>query len=106
MFLQSLYFKFSGAPEALHIFTTLGVEPYGRLGLGAVELITAILLLIPRTALYGAWLGTGIMIGAIFSHLAVLGVVVDHDGGKLLILAIVTLVCCVAFLLLNKKLTS
>ena len=35
---QTLFFKFTGAPEAVHIFTTLGVEPFGRIGLGVVEL--------------------------------------------------------------------
>ncbi len=38
---QTLYFKFSGAPESIYIFTHLGIEPYGRIGSGIVELITA-----------------------------------------------------------------
>ena len=46
--LQTLFFKFTGAPEAIHIFTTLGAEPYGRIGLGVVELIVGIMLLIPK----------------------------------------------------------
>jgi putative oxidoreductase len=47
--LQSLYFKFSGHPEAVHIFSTLGVEPWGRYILGGIELITGIALLVPKT---------------------------------------------------------
>ena len=50
IFLQTLYFKFSAAPESVYIFSTLGIEPWGRLGSGVAELIASILLLIPRTA--------------------------------------------------------
>ncbi len=104
--LQSLFFKFTAAPEAVHIFTELGVEPYGRIGLGVVELITAILLVIPKTAYYGAILGVILMIGALGSHLAVLGIEVQGDGGKLFILAVVTLLFCAAYLLYRKKLVA
>ena len=32
--LQTLYFKFSAAPESVFIFEQLGLEPWGRIGLG------------------------------------------------------------------------
>lgn len=92
---QTLYFKFTGAPESIYIFTTLGVEPFGRIGSGVVELIASIFILIPRTTLLGAILGFGTMFGAIFSHIFVLGIEVKDDGGTLFTLAIVTLLCCV-----------
>lgn len=94
--LQTLYFKFSAAPESVFIFETLGLEPYGRIGLGIVELITAVLLLVPRTTWIGALLGMGIMAGALFSHITTLGVVVQDDGGTLFMLALITFVCCSA----------
>jgi uncharacterized membrane protein YphA (DoxX/SURF4 family) len=100
--LQTLYFKFTGAEESIYIFTALGVEPYGRIATGILELITVILILIPRTTFLGALLGSGIMVGAIFSHLFVLGIEVENDGGTLFILAIVTLVCCVTLIFLNR----
>lgn len=100
--LQTLYFKFTGAEESIYIFTALGVEPYGRIATGILELITVILLLIPRSTFLGALLGSGIMVGAIFSHLFVLGIEVENDGGTLFILAIVTLVCCVTLIFLNR----
>jgi uncharacterized membrane protein YphA (DoxX/SURF4 family) len=100
--LQTLYFKFTGAEESIYIFTALGVEPYGRIATGILELITVILILIPRTTFLGALLGSGIMVGAIFSHLFVLGIEVESDGGTLFILAIVTLVCCVTLIFLNR----
>jgi uncharacterized membrane protein YphA (DoxX/SURF4 family) len=100
--LQTLYFKFSGADESVYIFSTLGIEPYGRIGSGIAELIAAILILIPRTTLIGAIMGCGVMIGAIFSHLFVLGIEVQNDGGELFILAIITFLCC-AFLVFQNR---
>jgi len=99
---QTLYFKFTGAEESVYIFTTLGIEPFGRIGSGIVELIASILILIPRTALLGALLGLGTMLGAIFSHLFILGIEVKNDGGTLFILAIITFLCCL-LLIYNQK---
>ena len=99
---QTLYFKFTGAEESVYIFQTLGVEPYGRIGSGIVELIASILILIPRTTLIGALLALGTMMGAIFSHIFVLGIEVKEDGGTLFALAIITLICCL-ILVYNQK---
>ena len=100
---QTLFFKFTGAEESKYIFSTLGIEPWGRLGSGAVELIAVILLLIPRTVAYGAILALGTITGAIFSHLTKLGIVVKDDHGLLFILAIVVFVCSAVILLLHRQ---
>jgi uncharacterized membrane protein YphA (DoxX/SURF4 family) len=81
--LQTLFFKFTGAEESKYIFSTLGVEPWGRIGSGVVELVAAILILIPRTTTIGALLALGTMSGAILSHLAFLGIEVKNDRGLL-----------------------
>lgn len=99
---QTLFFKFSAAEESVYIFQTLGAEPYGRIGSGIVELIASILILIPRTTLLGAILGMGTMMGAIFSHIFVLGIEVKDDGGTLFVLAIITLISCI-ILVYNQK---
>jgi len=91
--LQTLYFKFTGAPESVYIFTTLGMEPWGRIGTGAVELVAAVLLLVPATAGIGAIIALGVISGAILSHLTRLGISVQGDGGLLFGLALVVLVC-------------
>ncbi len=91
--LQTLWFKFTAAPESVYIFSTLGAEPVGRIGSGVAELIAALLLLVPRTAWMGAALALGIMSGAILSHLTVLGIEVMGDGGTLFALAIAVAVC-------------
>lgn len=100
---QTLYFKFSGAEESVYIFTKLGIEPFGRIGSGVVELIASILILIPRTTLLGALMGAGTMLGAIFSHLFVLGIEVKNDGRELFTLAIITLLCCSILIFQNKN---
>src|SRR5580698_10347887 len=81
--LQTLFFKFSGAEESVYIFSKLGMEPWGRIGTGIIELIASILLLIPRTTAIGAVLGLGVMSGALFFHLTRLGIVVKDDHGQL-----------------------
>ncbi len=91
--LQTLFFKFSGAEESRFIFSTLGVEPWGRITSGVVELVAALLLLSPRTAAAGALLALGVMAGAIFAHLFVLGVEVKGDGGLLFALALAVFSC-------------
>lgn len=100
--LQTLYFKFTGAEESIYIFSTLGVEPYGRIGSGVIELIASILILMPRTTLLGALMALGTMAGAIFSHLFFLGIEVKNDGGTLFILAIITFICCAILVLQNR----
>lgn len=101
--LQTLYFKFSGADESVYIFSTLGIEPYGRIGSGIAELIAAILILVPRTTLLGALLGLGVISGALLSHLFVLGIEVQNDGGTLFILAIITFLCCIYLVFQNSN---
>jgi putative oxidoreductase len=101
--LQTLYFKFTGHPESVELFTKLGVEPWGRIGTGVIELIASILLLIPSTVFVGAFLGVGLMAGAIVSHLTVIGIESKRDGGQLFMLAITVMVCCLAILLLHKN---
>lgn len=89
--LQTLYFKFSAAPESVYIFSKLGLEPYGRIGIGIAELIASILILIPITRLYGSIIAVGVMIGALYFHLTELGIVVMNDGGYLFMLCVTVL---------------
>ena len=100
--LQTLFFKFTGAPESMYIFERLGVEPAGRYGSGVMELIASILLLIPKYTWTGALLAMGIMAGAIASHLFVLGIDVQGDGGLLFGLGVVVFICCTILVWMNK----
>lgn len=98
--LQTLYFKFSGAEQSVRLFTILGMEPWGRIGIGVLELIASILILYPRTTPYGALLGAGLMAGAIFFHLTKLGIYFDGDPW-LFIYALAAFICCAALVLIN-----
>jgi uncharacterized membrane protein YphA (DoxX/SURF4 family) len=100
--LQTLFFKFTGAAESVYIFSALGVEPWGRIGSGVVELAAALLLLVPSLAPFGAALTIAVMLGAIGSHVTVLGIEVMGDGGLLFGLALTACLASVAVLALRR----
>lgn len=100
--LQTLFFKFTAAPESVYIFTKLGVEPWGRIGSGVLELLASILILIPATCAWGAVLAVGLMAGAIASHVLILGISVQGDGGQLFAYACIVFVCSLALLWLHR----
>lgn len=89
--LQTLYFKFTGAPESIYIFETVGMEPWGRFASGITELVAGVLLLVPAFAVVGALLALAVILPAIALHLTVLGIEVQGDGGLLFILALAVL---------------
>ena len=101
--LQTLYFKFTAAPESVYIFTTIGLEPVGRIGIGIMELIASALLLYTPTVVLGAALAVGLMSGALFFHISKLGIEVQGDGGQLFYYALIVLFASIALLILNYK---
>ena len=101
--LQTLFFKFTGAAESVYIFSKLGLEPWGRIGSGVVELIAAVLLLVPGTVTLGAIVALGVITGAIVSHLRTLGIVVMDDGGLLFVLALLVFLGSALILFLRRR---
>lgn len=102
--LQTLYFKFTAHPQSVKLFTILGMEPWGRIGVGVFELIAAVLLLINRTVLPGALLGLGLMCGAIFFHISNSQIGIYFDGDPVLfIYAVITLICCAILVIFNRR---
>ncbi|MEO7660266.1 MAG: DoxX family protein [Pyrinomonadaceae bacterium] len=103
---QTLFFKFTGAEESKYIFSTLmgpELEAYGRIGSGAIELFAVIFLLIPGKAWLGALIALGTISGAIFSHLTMLGIVVQDDGGLLFALAVTVFLLSLVILLIHRR---
>ena len=102
--LQTLFFKFTGAKESVYIFTTLGMEPWGRIGSGVAELIASVLLLLPQTVVFGAILSLGVISGAIFFHLTKLGIALPlvDDHGELFALAVIVFVCSAVVLIMHR----
>jgi uncharacterized membrane protein YphA (DoxX/SURF4 family) len=86
--IQTLRFKFSAHPDSVYIFSKVGLEPVGRIGIGVLELIAGILLLIPKTVWVGAGLTMGIIGGAIIMHLTQLGIEINGDSGVLFYTAV------------------
>ncbi len=103
--LQTLFFKVTGAKESVYNFSTLGAEPWGRIGSGVMELIASMLLLWPRTAAVGAVLSLGIISGAILSHITKLGITIPavDDHGELFALAVVVFIASATVLLLHRR---
>lgn len=99
--LQTLYFKFTAQPESVYIFSQVGIEPWGRIATGTAELIASVLLLVPATTVIGALMGIGIMLGAIATHLFILGLEVQGDGYQLFIYALLVLLACIALFALH-----
>jgi len=91
--LQTLFFKFTASSESVYIFTMVGMEPWGRIGVGVMELGASILILISTTAWIGAAVALGLMGGAIIMHLTILGIIVQSDGGQLFIYAVIVTIC-------------
>jgi uncharacterized membrane protein YphA (DoxX/SURF4 family) len=104
--LQTLYFKFTAHPQSVKLFTELGMEPWGRIGTGIFELIASLLILYPRTTVYGALLGMGLMAGALFFHLTKLGIVFDGDAVLFTYALIVFIACAILVLFGRKQLLS
>ena len=101
--IQTLRFKFTAHPDSVYIFTKAGLEPNGRIISGIVELIAAILILIPKTAWLGAALTLGVISGAIFMHITKIGIEVNEDGGTLFYMAILIFILSLIILLINRK---
>lgn len=101
--IQTLRFKFTAHPDSVYIFEKVGLEPYGRIGIGFLELIAGILLLIPKTVWAGAILTIGIISGAIFMHLTNLGIEINNDGGVLFATAILTFILSTILLYIYRK---
>ena len=100
---QTLYFKFTGAAESVYIFSKVGMEPWGRIGVGGLELVASILIIVNRTAWLGALLALGLMGGAIMMHLTILGISIMGDGGQLFFYAVIVSLCSVFILFHNKE---
>jgi len=103
--LQTLFFKFSGAQQSIDLFTTIAGknEAILRIGTGVLELIASILLFTPKRTWLGAILTIGLMGGAMMSHITILGIVHNNDGGILFTGAVITFFAGAITLILNKK---
>lgn len=101
--LQTLRFKFLAHPDSIYIFTQVGMEPWGRIGIGVLKLIASILLFLPKKIWMGAGLATGLMAGAVMMPLTMIGIEVKDDGGTLFYTAIATLILSLIILWGKKK---
>jgi hypothetical protein len=90
--LETLFFKFTGAPESVYISSKMNMESWWRYGQGIWELLASVPLLSPRYGWAGGILTLGAMGAAVVSHLTVLGVEVQGDHGLLFVMAVLTFI--------------
>ena len=125
VFIQSLFFKFSGSEETKIIFNTIGdwmanidllapiatdFKKYGGISTGIAELIASLLILYPTTRYLGSLLSLFIISGAIFFHLAtplginrIINTAGDTDGGTLFIMACGVFLSCIILLFIKTR---
>lgn len=101
--MQTLFFKFTASEESVYLFTQLGMEPWGRIGTGVLELIASVLILWPRTTHFGAIISVGLMSGAVFFHLTKLGIEIQGDGGLLFAYAMIVMISCLLLIFFYRK---
>ena len=73
MFLMVGFFKLSGDPRMVGLFDAIGLGQWFRYVTGSLEVLGAVLLLVPRLSGLGALLLVGVMLGAVPTHLFVVG---------------------------------
>ena len=100
--IETLFFKFSAAPESVYIFSKMGTEPWMRWVQGLWELAASICLLIPALRWAGGILTTGAMLAAILSHMTWLGYAIQGDHGLLFSMALVTFTCGFTVMVLHR----
>ena len=91
--IETLFFKFTAAPESVYIFSKMGTDPWMRWVQGLWELTASLGLLLPRLRWAGGILTTGAMAAAILSHMTWLGYSIQGDHGLLFTMALVTFAC-------------
>ena len=74
-----------------------------RLIIAAIEAIAAFLLLTNSLPQYGAILGFGTMLGALIAHSTVLGIEVNNDGGKMVMLMGVVIISTSIIMLIRRR---
>jgi putative oxidoreductase len=100
--IETLFFKFTAAPESVYIFSKMGTEPWMRWAQGVWELLASICLLWPHMKWAGGILTTGAMLAAILSHVTRLGYSIQGDHGLLFGMVLVTFTCGVTVMWLYR----
>jgi putative oxidoreductase len=73
MFMFTGGLKLTGAPELVALFDAIGIGQWFRYVTGSIEVVSAVALLVPSWAAFGALLLIPTMVGAVFTHLFIVG---------------------------------
>ena len=102
LLLLAAIMKFIGDPGSVEVFVSLDMEPAGRYVIAVIEMVAGLLLLSPFAAL-GSVMVVAVMCGAIIAHVTQLGLVVNNDGGRLVGMLVVVLLCAGYVLVSRRK---
>ena len=102
LLLMAATMKFIADPGSVEVFVSLDMEPAGRYAIAVIELVAALLLLSSSAAL-GSVIAVAVMCGAIIAHVTQLGLAVNNDGGMLVGMLVVVLLCAGYVLVSRRK---
>jgi hypothetical protein len=97
------YGKFTGEEFGTIVFERIKMGAAGKNLIGVIESLAVFLLLTPNLPHYGAILGFGTMLGALLAHLTVLGIVVNNDGGKAVMMLLTVILSCSVVMYIRRK---
>lgn len=95
--------KLSSSTESVKLFLEIGSTTQAMKIIGILELMTAVLIMIGRTAHYGALLSFAIMLGAGLAHGTKIGFEYNNDGGVHFIFFICVLLCSLIIMTIRRK---
>lgn len=100
---MAAYEKFSGNPLISSVFDQLKMGDPGKKLIGIIEAISAIMLITTNLCHFGALLGLGTMLGALIAHVTVLGISVNNDGGMMVGLMSLNIICCSIIMFIRRR---
>jgi hypothetical protein len=100
---MAAYEKFSGNPLISSVFDQLKMGDAGKKLIGIIEAISAIMLLTTNLCHFGALLGLGTMLGALIAHVTILGINVNNDGGLMVGLMSLNIICCSIIMFIRRR---
>ena len=65
--------KLTGAPQLVALFDAIGIGEWLRYVTGSIEVVSAVALVVPGWSAFGALLLIPTMVGAVFTHLFIVG---------------------------------
>ncbi len=103
LFFTSGFSHLMGDETSVLIFSKLGVEPWGRILIGALELAAGFLMIMPGRSLEAGIVGAVLALGMVAVHLTILGTELNEDNGYRFSLALILLTACLGLMVVHRS---